>query len=388
MARWLLRRTKKTEESAIEGAPKEFVSRSQGEMIWSAFKRHRIGNIGTVVVLIFVVLAVFAEFIAPYHYGKQYRNSPYAPPSTIHFRNEDGSLSRPYVYKTERTLDRTTYAVTYVEDTSTKYPIRFFTRGEAEYSLFGFIRTNVHLFGAVAEDGSTTQVFLIGTDALGRDLFTRCLVGSWVSLAVGPLVILCVFPIGIVLGGLSGFYGGGVDMFIQRICEVMLAIPALPLLMAMGAALRGFGLSAGMVFMGMILALAITGWGGLARIIRGQVLAIRELDFVTSAKAAGANDMRVVLRHIIPNVTSYLIVNATLTIPGMMLTEAALSFLGYGIQEPMTSWGALLNAATNVGAIEQHPWILIPGIFIVISVLAFNFMGDAVRDAVDPYSIV
>ncbi len=388
MALWERRRTTKAQQRALDAEGTEFVSRSQGQMIWSAFKRHRVGNIGTAVIFLFILLAVFAEFIAPYHYGKQYRNYPYAPPSTVHFRDEDGSLSRPYVYKTERTLDRTTYQVTYVEDTSKKYPIRFFSRSETHYRLFGIIPTNVHLFGAVADDGSFAEVFVLGTDALGRDLFTRCLVGSWVSLAVGPLVILCVFPIGIVLGGLSGYYGGGVDMFIQRACEVMLAIPALPILMAMGAALRGFGLSAGMVFMGMIVALAITGWGGMARIIRGQVLAIREMDFVTSARAAGAGDMRVVLRHIIPNVTSYLIVNATLTIPGMMLTEATLSFLGYGIQEPMTSWGALLNAATNVGAIEQHPWILIPGVFIVISVLAFNFMGDAVRDAVDPYSII
>ncbi len=388
MARWLRRKTKETEAIQLEGAPKQYVSRSQGEMIWRAFKRHRVGNVGTVIVLLFVLFAVFAEFIAPYHYGKQYRPYPYSPPSTVHFRDENGSLSRPFVYKTERTLDRTTYQTTFVEDTSTKYYVRFFVRGEAEYQLFGFIPSNVHLFGAVAEDGSTAQIFLLGTDALGRDLFTRCLVGSWVSLSVGPLVILCVLPIAIVLGGLSGYYGGGVDMFIQRACEVMLAIPGLPILMAMGAALRGFGLSAGMVFMGMIVALAITGWGGTARVIRGQVLAIREMDFVTAARAAGAQDLRVILRHIIPNVTSYLIVNATLTIPAMMLTEAALSFLGYGIQEPMTSWGALLNAATNIGAIEQHPWILIPGVFIVISVLAFNFMGDAVRDAVDPYSIV
>ena len=386
MARWPRRR--KREADVAPGGPQEFVGRSQGEMIWSAFKRHRIGNIGTTIILLFVVLAVFAEFIAPYHYGKQYRRYPYSPPSTVRFRDENGSLSRPYVYKTERTLDRTTYRVEYVEDTSKKYHIRFFVRGEAEYKLFGFIRSNVHLFGAVAEDGSVANVFLLGTDALGRDMFTRCLVGSWVSLAVGPLVILFAFPLGIVLGGLSGYYGGGVDMFVQRLCEVMLAIPALPILMAMGAALRGFGLSAGMVFMGMIIALAITGWGGMARVIRGQVLAIREMDFVTAARAAGANDMRIILRHITPNVTSYLVVNATLLIPGMMLTEAALSFLGYGIQEPMTSWGALLTAATNIGAIELHPWILVPGIFIVISVLAFNFMGDAVRDAVDPYSII
>ncbi len=389
MARWLWRsKTKARRGARRPGGGSEEASRSQGELIWRAFKRHRVGNIGTAIIFLFVLLAVFAEFIGPYHYGRQHRKYPYAPPSTVHFRDEAGSLSRPFVYKTQRTLDRETYQVTYVEDTSEKYYIRLFARGEAEYRLFGLIPTNVHLFGAVAADGEIGEIFLLGTDALGRDLFTRCLVGSWVSLAVGPLVILFSFPIGILLGGMSGYYGGGVDMFIQRLCEVMLAVPALPILMAMGAALRGFGLSAAMVFMGIIVALAITGWGGMSRVIRGQVLAIREMDFVTSARAAGAGDLRVVLRHIIPNVTSYLIVNATLLIPGMMLTEATLSFLGYGIQEPMTSWGALLSAATNVGSIEQHPWILIPGVFIVISVLAFNFMGDAARDAVDPYSII
>jgi len=384
MAR-LSRRKKKAQAQLEEQG---YISRSQGQMIWRAFRRHRIGNIGTVVVLLFVFVAIFAQFIGPYHYAKQYRTQPFAPPSTVHWRDDDGSLSRPYVYATTRTIDTTTYQVTYVEDTSTKYYIRFFVSGGSEHRLLGLIPTTMHLFGARADDGSETQVFVFGTDMLGRDLFTRCLVGSWVSLAVGPLVILIAFPLGIVLGGVSGYYGGGVDMFIQRACEVMLAIPGLPILMAMGAALRGFGLSAMIVFFGVIVALAIVSWGGLARVIRGQVLAIREMDFVTAARAAGATDLRIVLRHIIPNVTSYLVVAATLQIPGMMLTEAALSFLGYGIQEPMTSWGQLLNVATNISAIELHPWVLIPGAFIVVSVLAFNFMGDALRDAVDPYSII
>jgi len=365
-----------------------FVSRSQGQMIWQAFRRHRVGNIGTVIVLILILSAVFAQFIGPYAYHKQFRTHPFAPPSKVHWRDEDGSLSRPYVYATTRTVDRTTYAAIFVEDTSKKYYIRFFASGGSEHRLLGLFKTTSHLFAAIAEDGSRTQFFLFGADSLGRDLFTRILAGGWVSLAVGPLVILVSFPLGIVLGGLSGYYGGGVDMFIQRACEVMLAIPGLPILMAMGAALRGFGMSAILVFFGVIISLAIISWGGLARVIRGQVLAIREMDFVTAARAAGASDMRIILRHITPNVTSYLVVNATLTIPGMMLTEAALSFLGYGIQEPMTSWGQLLSVATNVGAIELHPWILIPGLFIIVSVLAFNFMGDALRDAVDPYMIV
>jgi len=232
------------------------------------------------------------------------------------------------------------------------------------------------------------MIFLLGSDAYGRDLFTRTMIGGRISLAVGPLVILIIFPIGIVLGGISGYYGGGIDMFLQRLGEVFMAIPGLPILLVMGAALSGFGFPATIVFMGIIAALAIVSWAAMARVIRGQVLAIRQMDFVAAAKAAGASDLRIILRHITPNVTSYLIVAATLTIPGMMLTEAALSFLGYGIHEPMTSWGQLLNAATNISGIEEHPWLLIPGIFIVIAVLAFNFLGDALRDAVDPFTII
>ncbi|MFC2079410.1 ABC transporter permease [Candidatus Bipolaricaulota bacterium] len=384
MAR-LSRRKKKAQAQFEEQG---YVSRSQGQMIWQAFRRHRVGNIGSVIVLFFIFLAIFAQFIGPYHYSKQFRTHPFAPPTTVHWRDDDGSLSRPYVYATDRHIDTATYRASFVEDVSKKYYIRFFASGGSPHKLLGVIPTTVHLFAARADDGSEAEFFVFGTDFLGRDLFTRCLVGSWVSLAVGPLVILIAFPLGIVLGGVSGYYGGGVDMFIQRACEVMLAIPGLPILMAMGAALRGFGLSAMLVFFGVIIALAIVSWGGLARVIRGQVLAIREMDFVTAARAAGAHDLRIVLRHIIPNVTSYLVVAATLQIPGMMLVEAALSFLGYGIQEPMTSWGQLLSVATNIGAIELHPWILIPGAFIVIAVLAFNFMGDAVRDAVDPYSII
>lgn len=365
-----------------------YVSRSQSQMIWQAFRRHRVGNVGTVIVLLFILVAIFAQFIGPVSFAYQSRKHPFSPPSTIHWRDDDGSLSRPYVYKTVRNVDMITYKAAFAEDTSKKYYIRFFVSGGSKHNLLGFIPLTAHLFAARADDGTEAPVFLFGTDMLGRDMFTRCLVGSWVSLLVGPLVILISFPIGILLGGISGYYGGGVDMLVQRICEVFLAIPGLPILMAMGAALRGFGLSAMMVFFGVIAALAIIGWAGLARIIRGQVLAIRQMDFVTAASAAGASDLRIIIRHITPNLTSYLIVAATLNIPGMMLTEAALSFLGYGIQEPMTSWGQLLNAATNIGAMELHPWILIPGAFIIVAVLAFNFMGDALRDAVDPYSIL
>lgn len=376
---------KKTLEREI--AEREYVSRSQGQMIWRAFRRHRLGNIGTVIVLILIVTVVFAEFVAPYPYAKQFRPYPFAPPSRLHFRSADGFSLRPFVYKTTREFDPETYQPSFVEDTSKKYYIRLFVRG-SEYHMLGLFKTNVHLFGARAEDGSEAQFFLFGSDGFGRDLFTRTMIGGRISLAVGPLVILFAFPFSIVIGGLSGYYGGGIDMFMQRFGEVFMAIPALPILLAAGAALASLGLSAAQVFLGIIIALALISWAGVARVVRGQVLAIREMEFVIAAKAAGSSDLRIILRHIIPNVTSYLVVAATLTIPGMMLTEAVLSFLGYGIREPMTSWGQLLNAATNISGIEEHPWLLIPGAFIVIAVLAFNFMGDALRDAVDPFSIV
>jgi peptide/nickel transport system permease protein len=376
----------KTKQEA-KVAKREYVSRSQGQMIWRSFRKHRLGNIGTVIVLVLITTAVLAEFFAPYNYTEQFRTYPFLPPTTFHFRSEESFTLRPFVYDNTRGFDPETYQPTFVEDTSKKYYIRFFVRGY-EYRLLGLFKTNLHLFGARANDGSEVPVFLFGTDMFGRDLFSRTLVGGRISLAVGPLVILFSFPLSIVLGGLSGYYGGGIDMFLQRFGEIFMAIPALPILLAMGAALGGFGLSATMVFFGIIISLSLISWAGTARVIRGQVLVIREMDFIFAAKAAGLSDLRIILRHITPNVTSYLVVSATLTIPSMMLVEAALSFLGYGIREPMTSWGQLLNAATNISGIEQHPWLLIPGIFIVIGVLAFNFMGDALRDAVDPFSIV
>jgi peptide/nickel transport system permease protein len=363
----------------------ESKSPSQAKMVWRGFLKHRLGNIGTVVVILLTLSAVFAGFVSPYNYATQFSNYPYSPPSTLHFVSKAGFSLRPFVYKTTREFDPTTYAAHYVPDTSKRYYIRFFVRGSS-YRLMGLFKTDLHLFDAQAKDGSEAHVFLFGTDQYGRDLFTRTMIGGRISLAVGPLVILLIFPIAILVGGVSGYYGGWVDMLLQRICEVFMSLPGLPVLLAVGAVLASLGLSAAMTFLGIIGALAFMSWAATARVVRGIALSTRQLDYISAAKAAGATDLRIIIHHITPGLTSYLIVAATLTIPAMMLTEAALSFLGYGIHEPMTSWGELLNAANNIAGIQLHPWLLIPGIFIVVGVLAFNFMGDALRDAFDPFT--
>lgn len=370
------------EQRAMKSTSK---SPSQARMVWRAFLRHRLGNVGTVVVILLILSAAFAGFVSPYNYATQNSEYPYSPPTTLHFVSSEGFSLRPFVYKTTREFDSKTYAAYYVPDTPKRYYIRFFVHG-SPYKMLGLFKTDLHLFGARAKDGSTAFVFLFGTDQYGRDLFTRTMIGGRISLAVGPFVILLIFPIAILIGGISGYYGGWTDMLVQRVCEVFMALPGLPVLLAVGAVLASLGLSAGMTFLGIIGALAFMSWAGTARVIRGIALSTRQMDYIAAAKAAGASDLRIIVHHITPSLTSYLIVAATLLIPGMMLTEAALSFLGYGIHEPMTSWGQLLNAANNVSGIQMHPWLLIPGIFIVIGVLAFNFMGDALRDAFDPYT--
>lgn len=358
---------------------------SPGQLIWRRFKRHRLGLLGSLIIALMTLVTVFANFIGPYAVDQYHQQLGFAPPSPIHFMHE-GRFIGPFVYGMMRILNPDTGEALFREDTSKVYPIRLWVRGDP-HKLFGLFQTDLHLFGTGEPDDSAGQIFLFGADGFGQDLFTRTLIGGRISLSIGPLALILTLVLGIFFGGLSGYYGGWMDIIIQRIIEVLQSYPQLPLLLVLSTILPR-DLSQGVRFIGIIVILSVTGWTGIARVLRGQILSFREQEYALAAKAMGASNSRVIFRHLLPNTFSYLIVISTLTIPGFILTEAALSFLGLGIHEPATSWGLLLSAASNIFTLASHWWLLIPGFFIIVSVLAFNFMGDALRDAVDPYASI
>jgi len=355
---------------------------SPRQLIWRRFLRHRLGVIGSVVVIVMTLITIFAGFLSPYASGQFHQHLGYAPPTPIHFVHE-GNFIGPFVHGTKRTFDPNTGEAIF-QQTEEVYPIQFFVQGDP-YRFLGLFETDIHLFGTGEPPRSNGQIFLFGADKFGRDLFTRTLIGGRVSLFIGPLALLIILPLAAIFGGVSGYFAGWADMFIQRLIELLQAIPQLPLLLVLATILPP-NLSQEARFIGIIMILSVTSWTGIARVLRGQILAYREEEYVLAARAMGANNNRIIFRHLLPNTLSYLIVVATLTIPGLILAEAGLSFLGLGINEPATSWGLLLQSANNVSSLTSHPWLLIPGFFIIVSVLAFNFMGDALRDATDPKS--
>jgi len=362
---------------ATEKSLEAIYAASQWQLIWRKFVRNKVAIVGGIVILLYYLSALFAGFLAPYTLSTRFREYIYMPPQRVHFFN-DGKF-QPFVYDVKLTIDENLRKI-YEPDLSKKIPIQFFAHGEP-YKLFGLIETDVHLFQAPGG-----IISLLGTDRQGRDMFSRILYGSQISLTIGLLGVILSLSFGSVLGVASGYYGGWIDDIIQRLIELVRSFPSIPLWMALSAAVPPHWPPLRTYFV-VSLILSLIGWTWLARQLRGKVLALRNEDFVLAAKLAGASDARVIFRHLIPATFSHIIVVSTLAMPAMILAETALSFLGLGLRPPITSWGVLLKEVQNLQSIALYPWVFTPALAIAIAILAFNFLGDGLRDASDPYTI-
>lgn len=356
----------------------ETATASSATLIWRKFKRHRLALASGVLLLLLYALIPMVEVVAPYPLAKRNGDYIYAPPQTVHLFHE-GSLRTPFVYPYSFTFNLDTFQRDYKIDRASPQPLRFLCRGES-YRFWGLWQADIHLV-CPPENGT---FFFLGTDRLGRDLFSRIVYGGRISLTVGLVGIAVSFALGLFFGGIAGYVGGWVDSAIQRLIEILRSLPELPLWLALSAALPP-NWSPLLVFFGITIILGLLDWPGLARAVRSKLLALREEDYVRAAELMGASRSRIILRHLIPNFMSHLIASATLSIPTMILGETALSFLGLGLRPPITSWGVLLSEAQNLAAVNLQPWLLYPIVPVVVIVLAFNFLGDGLRDAADPY---
>jgi peptide/nickel transport system permease protein len=370
--------TAPTETGAIGGD--KLAQAGQMRLTWLRFKRHRLALVSLFIVALFYLLAVFADFVAitdPHHTDAR---RSYMPPQGIQLFDENGFA--PHVYGLKGSRDLKTFKMVYNPDPSRKIYIRFFAEGY-EYNLFGLIPTNRHLIGLI-DPTPLDGIFLLGTDQLGRDLFSRLAVATRISLSIGLASVGLSLVLGVLLGGISGLYGGVVDTAIQRLIELIRSIPTIPLWMGIAAALPNTW-SVLQVYFAITLIISLIGWTELARVVRGRFLALREEDFVIAAELAGAGQMRIMLRHMLPSFTSHVIAAVSLALPAMIISETSLSFLGLGLRPPAISWGILLQDAQNVQVLAGAPWLLVAAVPVVLVILAFNFLGDGLRDAADPY---
>lgn len=349
---------------------------SQFSMAMANFGRNRLSVVCLVIVALMYIAAAFAGFLAPYRHDSENRSHSYAPPSAVHFFDENG-LAWPYVHDVKFTFDKYHKRI-YFEDTSRKFSLRFFPEGE-EYKLLGFIPASRHVFGA--EGGA--RVYLLGADSRGRDLFSRLLYGGQVSLSIGLIGVGISFTLGLLIGGISGYYGGRVDDILMRVCEMFMMVPGFYLILALRSAVPD-NFNSLQVYLSIVVILSFIGWAGLARIIRGMAISLREREYVLAARALGLSDLQIITRHILPHTVSYSIVAIMLSIPGYILGEAALSLIGLGIQDPIASWGNMLSEAMAIAHIQMHPWVLVPGAAIFVTVICFNVVGDGLRDSLDP----
>ena len=359
-------------------AQERFYMASQWRMMWWRFRRHRMALIaGAVLALIYATILV-SELLAPYGLHDRNVDFIFAPPQSLHVF-QDGHLVTPFVYGFSYHLNLRNLKREYAEDRSKVQPLRFFCHGRP-YRFWDILPGDFHLV-CPAEGGT---LFLLGTDRLGRDMLSRILYGARISLTIGLIGVAVSFLLGITIGGLAGYYGGWVDNIAQRIIEVVRSIPHVPLWLALSAILP-VDWSPLLIYFGITVILGLIDWTGLARAVRSKLLSLREEDFCVAAQLMGASPRRIIFRHLLPSFTSHLIASATLAIPSMILGETALSFLGLGLRPPITSWGVLLNEAQNISVVALYPWLMLPVVPVVVVVLAFNFFGDGLRDAADPY---
>ncbi len=371
--------------------------RKTGNRKLSSFMKHKLGRFGLVCLAVLYLCAIFADFVAPYGMKDDNELAAYAAPSHIRWIHQ-GKFIGPFVYAKSQARNPETFRLEYREDTETPFKLHFFVKG-SPYKVLGFIPGDLHLFGLGSgavlkdEDGALQEgalqvpLNIFGADQFGRDLFSRILHGSRVSLSAGLVGTFLSVVIGALIGSVSGYFGGTPDVLIQRLIEVLRSFPRIPLWLALAMIIPPTWPSTYLYF-GIVIVLSFIGWMGVARVVRGMALSLREKEYVLAAKAAGVRPLKIITSHIIPNVASYLIVVSTLSVPGMILGESTISFLGLGIKEPMTSWGLLLKQAQSISAIQSYPWLMLPGLFIMIAVLSFNFVGDAFRDAFDPNGTV